>query len=296
MIEPVYIRTFIDLTESGNFTRTAERLNMTQPGVSQHIKRLEDYFHVELLTWQGKKFLLTEAGKKLAEYGKSFFKNHDEFRNSLGGDDAFSGLCRYASPGSYGFKLFDGLMDCAEKHPNLKVSLMVSPNESIPRLLLDNKIDIGFMTMKPEFRELEIKSHGEEELLLIIPKKLKKVNCTLSGLQEMGFVRHPDAGYFADRLFASNFGKQYKGVEMFPVKIFINQVNRILDPVSRGLGFTVLPEYAFLQYPKRDALSICKLPKPARDPIYKVTRLGEKLPERFKTVEKFISPANSLRS
>ncbi len=291
MIEPIYLRTFLDLVQSGNFTRTAERLHMTQPGVSQHVKRLEEYFDTQLLSWKGKKFLLTESGKKLVSYGQKIFKDHNDFKVSLVGDDPHAGLCRYASPGSFGFKLFDSLLKCAETYPSLHVSLAVTPNESIPKLLLENKIDVAFMTMKPEFRELQVENHDEEELFLIVPKKLNikfKGNETLTELQNIGFVRHPDAPYFADRLFGSNFGAKYRGVEMFPQRVFINQVNRILDPVSRGLGFTVLPEYAYLQYPHQQLLSVCKLPKPVRDNIYRVTRKGEKLPERFKTVEKFI--------
>ena len=292
MIESIYLKTFLDLSQSANFTRTAERLHMTQPGVSQHVKRLEEYFETKLLTWKGKKFLLTEAGKKLIAYGQKVFKDHEVFRYSLIGDDPHAGKCRYASPGSFGFKLFDSLIKCTENHPNLHVSLAVTPNESIPKLLLENKIDVAFMTMKPDFRELQAEYHDEEELLLILPKK-SKINAnrseTLSDLQSLGFVGHPDAPYFADRIFGSNFGAKYKGIGMFPQKVYINQVNRILDPVSRGLGFTVLPEHAYLQYPQRPLLTVCRLPKSVRDIIYRVTRKGEKLPERFKTVEKFIS-------
>lgn len=38
--------TFFTLCETGNYTRTAEILNMTQPAVSQHINFLEDYYEV----------------------------------------------------------------------------------------------------------------------------------------------------------------------------------------------------------------------------------------------------------
>ncbi|MGL5799515.1 MAG: helix-turn-helix domain-containing protein, partial [Plesiomonas sp.] len=37
MINPIWLKTFISLVDTGNFSRTAEKLNMTQPGVSQHI-------------------------------------------------------------------------------------------------------------------------------------------------------------------------------------------------------------------------------------------------------------------
>ncbi|OBX34924.1 HTH-type transcriptional activator AllS [Halomonas elongata] len=41
MIQPQWLRTFETLVESGSFTRAAERLDLTQAAVSQHIKHLE---------------------------------------------------------------------------------------------------------------------------------------------------------------------------------------------------------------------------------------------------------------
>ena len=37
MLNPVWLETFITLVDTGHFTQTAEKLHMTQPGVSQHI-------------------------------------------------------------------------------------------------------------------------------------------------------------------------------------------------------------------------------------------------------------------
>lgn len=42
MLNPVWLTTFKTLIEVGHFTKTAEKLFMTQPGVSQHIRKLEE--------------------------------------------------------------------------------------------------------------------------------------------------------------------------------------------------------------------------------------------------------------
>ncbi|WP_324254664.1 LysR family transcriptional regulator [Halomonas sp. KAO] len=41
MLQPQWLRTFEAVVELGNFTRAAERLDLTQAAVSQHIKHLE---------------------------------------------------------------------------------------------------------------------------------------------------------------------------------------------------------------------------------------------------------------
>ena len=127
MINPELIRTFLVLAETKHFTKAAENLHMTQPGVSQHLKRLEEYFGTSLIQKLGKRFTLTESGKSLVEYGKHLFDEHRRFQERIKEDDPHVGLCRFASPGSFAFKVFDTLLDQAKKHPGLKVDVMVAP-------------------------------------------------------------------------------------------------------------------------------------------------------------------------
>jgi len=65
MINPLWLRSFCTLVEIGHFTRTAERLHMTQSGVSQHIHKLEALLAAPLLLREGKQFTVTEAGERL---------------------------------------------------------------------------------------------------------------------------------------------------------------------------------------------------------------------------------------
>jgi len=69
MINQQWLHTFLSLVEIGHFTQTAEKLSMTQPGVSQQIKKLEEQVGVPLLNRQGKKFELTRAGETLYQFG-----------------------------------------------------------------------------------------------------------------------------------------------------------------------------------------------------------------------------------
>lgn len=75
--------TFLTLCETRNYTKTAEKLNMTQPAVSQHIKFLEDYYQVVLIAGKGKDFSLTEEGKALQEYAKTLKSNSERILSLL---------------------------------------------------------------------------------------------------------------------------------------------------------------------------------------------------------------------
>ncbi len=62
-MELIDIRVFIAIADTGSATRAAERLNMTQPGVSQHLARLEGELDARLFEREGKRLEINEFGR-----------------------------------------------------------------------------------------------------------------------------------------------------------------------------------------------------------------------------------------
>ncbi len=279
MINPELIRTFLALAETKHFTKASERLHMTQPGVSQHLKKLEEYYGIPLVSRKSKTFLLTDAGKDLVAYGKRLFDEHRRFQDGLKTDDPHLGLCRFGSPGSLALKVFDILIEEKKKHSGLTIDMLVAPSASIVRYLKEEAIDVGLMSEEPKDPAIESEIFAKEAILLALPKG-KRVT-TLAALKELGFINHPDGFNYAGPLLARNFPEEFTGMADIPVSITINQLNRILDPVAEGLGFAILPETACRRYFRRNEINLVQLPKRVDQTIYKAVRRGEKLPFRY---------------
>lgn len=279
MINPVFLRTFLTLAEVRSFTRTAELLRMTQPGVSQHLKWLEEYFGATLASRDGRLFVLTDAGKRLAAYAEALFREHETFRAALAVDDPTSGLCRFASPGSFGMRMYDFLLELNREHPGLAIHFAYAPNPSIVKDVIEERIDVGFVTKLPEESAVEAEELERERLCLVVPSTMRRLSWR--GLQELGFINHPDGYHHAGRLLASNFPDEYNGMDEFKVRGFSNQITRILEPVALGLGFTALPEYACRAFPGLDHIRIVDLEHEVADPIFWVQKRGRQLPARF---------------
>jgi DNA-binding transcriptional LysR family regulator len=62
-----WLTTLRKVADSGSFTKAAESLFLSQPGVSQQIRQLERLFHAKLIERDGRSFHLTEAGKQVYE-------------------------------------------------------------------------------------------------------------------------------------------------------------------------------------------------------------------------------------
>lgn len=62
------IKVFLTVAETGSFTATAERLDLSKPMVSRAVALLEDWFKARLLQRTTRKVSLTEAGEQALEY------------------------------------------------------------------------------------------------------------------------------------------------------------------------------------------------------------------------------------
>src|SRR3954467_12771096 len=68
------IRYFVAVAETGNVTRAAERLHLSQPSLSAAVKQLEAQLEVELFTRRGRRVQITPAGELLLERGRALLE------------------------------------------------------------------------------------------------------------------------------------------------------------------------------------------------------------------------------
>jgi DNA-binding transcriptional LysR family regulator len=78
-----YLKTLLFAAETGNFSRTAEILNMTQSAVSQRIKFLEELFGHQLFDRSSTGLILTPAGSKVISTARNILSLEQELINEL---------------------------------------------------------------------------------------------------------------------------------------------------------------------------------------------------------------------
>ena len=279
-INNVWLNTYLKLVETGHFTKTAEALFMTQPGVSQHINKLEKQLDVVLLERVGKSFELTDAGNKIYKYGKQLASLERQAINSLHADDEFVGECKISCSGSLAMLIYKDCLARQVNNPDLRIHLNALPNQAITKQLLANEIDLGVVTQISDDPQLAYEKVGKEPLRLLIPSTLAN-NISFSELQKLGFINHPDGHHYASRLLSANFKDDFQSMNQFNETGFINQLTQILEPVALGLGFTVLPEYAVSQCAYSAKITRAQLTTPVTDTLYIVSKKHRHLPKRY---------------
>jgi len=281
MINPIWLRSFCTLAEVGHFTRTAERLYMTQSGVSQHVRKLEEQLGRPLLIRQGKQFTLTDAGERLYREAREIILSLSNLEQRVVEDPAFEGVVRVMSPGSVGLKLYPHLLELQQRHPNLVIDYRFAPNSDVEESISKCGVDIGFMTSPSTLDEVSFKPVAEEELLLVTPEGLSEPSW--EQLLQLGFIDHPDGTHHAGLLLGANY-PEFQHSNLFEKKGFSNQISMILEPVSMGFGFTVLPTYAVEAFPKPQLIKTHRLSNPVSESLYLGISRNKFIPNRVNTV------------
>ena len=296
MLNPVWLNTFKTLVDTGHFTKTAERLFMTQPGVSQHIKKLEQACGHALLQREKKSFELTEQGRQVYQYAVQLVQNETMLLQQLAFDNPFEGHCRLSCSGSLALLLYPKLLDLQQQHPQLIIELEAAPNQKILADVQSGEVDLGIVTQWPNSGLLSVEELGCEVLSLVLPKSFfnrdktlvaePSADTTLARLKKLGLIAHPDAKHYLALYMAQSGEPMFENlsVEEFPISGYVNQLSQILLPVSKGLGFTVLPQSAVANFAFKDQLESFQAQKSVQETLYLVTKRRRELPARFDTL------------
>lgn len=127
------LSTFLELCETKNYTKTAEKLHMTQPAVTQHIKYLEQYYGTKLFYYDEKKRLhLTDQGRLLRSYAQSVQADSEIIKNRLSVPINEPDVFKLGSLTGFGETFAAKVMGkYLDKYPEKKVSIYMGESDDL---------------------------------------------------------------------------------------------------------------------------------------------------------------------
>ena len=165
------LRIFHAVAQSRSFTRAADLVNLTQPGISKHIKQMEEYFGLRLFDRTGKKVTLTEPGQILYEASREIMATMDAAERRI--DDVkglHGGKLRLGTSFPVGVYLLPNVLaEFRRRFPAVEVKLEISVSETIETKLLANELDLGLLSHVTRDSRLLAKVFMTDELVVIVP-------------------------------------------------------------------------------------------------------------------------------
>ena len=144
-------RIFYTVANTGNISKAAKELYISQPAISKSIQKLEESVGCKLFSRSSRGVVLTDEGKLLYEHVSEAFETltlgEEKLKRSieLGVGHLKIGvsstLCKYL--------LLPYLKEFIRQNPHISISISCQSTNDTLKLLEDNKIDIGLI-VKPE--------------------------------------------------------------------------------------------------------------------------------------------------
>ncbi|EYD71654.1 LysR family transcriptional regulator [Limimaricola hongkongensis] len=289
MLNAQWLESFAVLCETGHFTRAAQRLNMTQPGVSQQLRKLEAQVGQPLLTRQNKGFTLTPAGEEVLALAQARRAEERRLREAIRADDPAAGEVAVASSGSFAMALQPAFWPLLREAPGLALRLEAAPQRAVLDGVAEGRFDLGVVDHAPGDPRLAAERIGRETLCLLLPATAGHETPGFANLQARGFIAHPDGWLYAEELFPANFPDEFRGAEQLAVRAFVNQIGQIPAPVAHGVGYTLLPLSGVEAFSGRDRITIARLPVPRHRELWLLRRRGRVSPARVERVADLVA-------
>lgn len=149
MFDPAHLRTFLAVASTLSFTKAAEQLGISQPSVSQHVRRLEEAAGRQLLTRDTRAVALTDNGAAMAGFARTILAAHDDAASYFTGT-AMRGRLRFGAADDLAIaELPDVLRAFRALYPRINLELTVTQTPALQRRLAANQLDLIFVKEPP---------------------------------------------------------------------------------------------------------------------------------------------------
>jgi len=236
------LRIFQAVAQQRSYSRAAELLYLSQPGVSLQVKALEQSIGLPLFEKAGRTLRLTEAGNELLAYSERIFALMDETQlvlEELSG--ARRGTVKVAASTTAGIYIVPAALGAFHRqNPGVKLTLDVVNRFTVQERLLNDEVDIAVMGLIEDTHDLEVAEFVPNELVVIASPRHRLASTKHIPLEELSneifLLREAGSGTRTDveRLFLEKGMPVHVGMEL-------RSSGAIKQAVAADLGIAVMP-------------------------------------------------------
>ncbi|MGN5651250.1 LysR family transcriptional regulator [Bacillus sp. Brlt_9] len=231
---------FIQVIESGSFTKAAEAIGYTQSAISQLVHSLEEELSTTLILRSRTGITLTPDGEEFLPYIKKIYHSHlelQEKKKEMRG--LHSGLIRIGTFSSVACHWLPGLIkDFKKQYPAVRFELHQGDYTVISNWIKEGSVDFGFVN--PEaVSKLTAISLQEDEMLAVLPTNHPLVSQKKVALKEL--TNEPyillDEGEISEPLTVFNQHNFEPNIQYR-----VHDDYAIMSMIEQGLGISILPK------------------------------------------------------
>jgi DNA-binding transcriptional LysR family regulator len=169
---------FLEVAKTGSMSRAAERLGVSQPALSQAMKRLETNFENQLLLRSKSGVVLTKAGEKLSQKARLLLEAWQDIKDESQRDEqqvrGVYSLGVHSSVALYNLPFVAPQL--LRDFPHLELKLEHDLSRKITEQVISFKLDFAIVVNPVSHPDLVIKELFGDEVAFYHAKKIKEEN------------------------------------------------------------------------------------------------------------------------
>ncbi|HEY0291296.1 MAG TPA: LysR family transcriptional regulator [Hansschlegelia sp.] len=166
------LRYFVQVADSGNFSRAAEVLRVAQPSLSQQVRNLENELGVDLLVRHARGVTATELGQRFYDRARRIIEEADGAKADLRSlEDSPTGRVLIGLPTSAARGLAPHLYRTfAQRLPNVSLRVVEAMSGYLDDMIQAGRLDVALLYDHKAFENVAWTEMMVEELFLCVPK------------------------------------------------------------------------------------------------------------------------------
>lgn len=255
-METQFLNTFVTVVDQGSMAAAARLLNITPAAVAQQIRTLEREIGATLIARVGRTVSVTEEGSRILQRSRDLLRSVADLR-SVANDNTVSGELRLgACPTALAGMLPDALARMVEAFPLINVFIKPGYSADLYRAVEEGDLDAALVLQAPYVlpKTCEWQLLREEPLIVLAPESMagRDPHELLATEPLIRYDRHQWGGRQAD--------EYLQAAGIVPRERFeLNALNAIAVMVDRGLGVSLVPDWA---RPWPEGLKVVRIPLP----------------------------------
>lgn len=243
MVRLDFMRTFLEVVESGSLKKAAKNLGMSVSSVSFQINSIESFYGSKLLERGVNGVKLTDEGKIAVKNMKSILSSVEEARrliSNLRGDKIT------IASGMVGLNIVHAIQILLKSsYPKLEVNVLLRGAHECVRGVIDGEFDFAIAgDILDEYLELDSIHYdimGRDELVLILPPQhelLKKAVITLDDIKNYPLIMLTD-NYGITTSTKKNLLESGVKLSELNVALTVADFYSKINAVSSGIGIAI---------------------------------------------------------
>lgn len=238
---------FSTIVEVGSLTKAAEKLNLTQSGVSYSISTLESELGLSLLKRDRSGISLTSNGERILRHVSRILHEEELLRQEVAAIKGFdTGTVRLGTLSSVSMQWLPGIFsEFSEKYPQIEVKTYLGCYDEMNDWLSNGTVDLGFVSL-PTSKPFETIPLKKDKLMVVLPP-----NHPLRHEKAISYAQIKDESFIMPQWGSDdNIRRLLNGNKLnLQVKYELMEERTIFAMVQRGLGISILPELILVNVP-----------------------------------------------